>query len=262
MAETNRTEAMAATAAAPAPALSVVIPVHNEAGNILVLLGEVRTALDGRLDYEVVVVDDCSTDETPRLLTNEAIQFFNLRVLRHARNSGQSTAVMTGVHAARAAWVVTLDGDGQNDPADIPNLWSRLQQAGPTANLKLIAGQRVKRQDSRIKLLSSRIANRVRGALLGDQTPDTGCGIKLFNRATFLNLPHFDHMHRFLPALVLRSGGNIVSVAVNHRPRLRGESHYGMGNRLWVGIVDMLGVMWLQRRNRLPGKVDELTERH
>ncbi len=231
--------------------LSLVIPMHNEADNAGPLLGEIRTALQGVVDYEVVVVDDGSTDATPELLAGAAAADRRLRVLRHRASCGQSTAIRTGVRAARAEWICTLDGDGQNDPADIPALWRearRRDHAGPI----LIAGWRRKRQDTWLRRLSSRIANGVRGALLRDHTPDTGCGLKIFRRSDFLDMPYFDHMHRFLPALMIRLGGTVHSVEVRHRPRTGGRSHYGIHNRLWVGLVDLAGVMWLLRRNCLP----------
>jgi len=231
--------------------LSVVIPVYNEQDNVLPLVAEIRAALDGRLDYEVVYVDDGSNDATPERLAEAASGFPRLRVLRHRRSCGQSTAVHTGVKAARARWVATLDGDGQNDPADLLRLLERVSGSEGAGNLRLIAGYRRNRRDSWTKRWSSRIANGVRGRLLRDRTPDTGCGLKLFRRDTFLELPYFDHMHRFLPALVLRSGGEVCSVEVAHRPRERGRSKYGLHNRLWVGIVDLFGVAWLQRRARL-----------
>ncbi len=241
--------------------LSVVVPVHNEAGNILPLIGEIRAALDGRLDYEILYVDDGSTDSTGEELLTAAQDCPQLRILRHVRACGQSTAVVTGVRHARAPWIATLDGDGQNDPADIPSLYARRGEAeadkaagGDQAQAPLlcVCGYRRKRRDTWFKRLSSRIANGVRSRLLGDDTPDTGCGLKLFSRDDFLRLPYFDHMHRFLPALFLRAGGRVVSVEVNHRPRQAGRSKYGLHNRLWVGIVDMFGVMWLQRRARVP----------
>ena len=165
---------------------------------------------------------------------------------RHRASCGQSAAIATGVRAARAPWSATLDGDGQNDPADIPALFAQAQAhaVGPV----LVAGHRVNRRDTRVKQLSSRLANGVRAQLLKDATPDTGCGLKVFERAAFLALPHFDHMHRFLPALFIRAGGQVVSAPVNHRPRTRGRSNYGTFDRLWVGIVDLVGVAWLQRR--------------
>jgi dolichol-phosphate mannosyltransferase len=232
------------------PDLSVVIPVHNEAGNIGPLVDEVRGALAGAA-YEIVLVDDASTDATPACVDALAAAHPEVRVVRHGRNAGQSTAVHSGVHAARGRLVATLDGDGQNDPADIPRLLARWRAEGAGEAL-LVAGHRTARRDTAITRISSRIANAVRGALLRDRTPDTGCGLKLFPRALFLRLPYFDHMHRFLPALVIRAGGTVVSEPVGHRPRTRGRSHYGVWNRLWVGIVDLLGVLWLIRRARHP----------
>lgn len=228
----------------------MVIPAHDDADNIGPLVGEVRAALDGAAEYEVVVVDDGSADGTAARLDEVARAFPRLVVARHEASRGQSFAILTGVRTARSPWVATLDGDGQNDPADIRKLIEALDEAtrrGERGPL-LIAGYRRLRRDTRLKRLSSRVANAVRGRLLGDRTPDTGCGLKLFEREAFLRLPHFDHMHRFLPALFLRAGGRVVSVEVGHRPRTRGRSHYGMWDRLWVGIVDLLGVWWLIRR--------------
>ena len=236
------------------PVLSVVVPVHNEVDNVTTLLEEIHSALEGAVDFEVVFVDDASGDDTPRLLAEQSRRFPRLRALRHRRNSGQSTAIATGVRAARGRLIATLDGDGQNDPADIPALLARWSEEGGDDaghGPLLLAGWRSTRNDTWLRRLSSRIANGVRGRLLGDGTPDTGCGLKLFERATFLDLPYFDHMHRFLPALVVRHGGRVISVPVRHRPRLRGQSHYGVWNRLWVGLVDLGGVMWLRRRTRL-----------
>lgn len=232
--------------------LSVVIPVKNEQDNVLPLLEEIHTALDGRYAYEVLYVDDGSDDATPQRLAEARDRYPLLRVLRHAASCGQSTAVRTGVRAARAAWIATLDGDGQNDPADIPALVSVIRAPDCPDTLWLVAGWRRTRRDSWLRRLSSRVANAVRSYLLRDRTPDTGCGLKLFRRDTFLELPYFDHMHRFLPALVLRAGGQVTSVEVHHRHRARGTSKYGLHNRLWVGIVDLFGVAWLQRRVRLP----------
>jgi dolichol-phosphate mannosyltransferase len=231
------------------PALSVVIPVHNEAGNIGPLVDEVRRSLAGRAAYEIVVVDDASTDATPAELEALAATCAEVRVIRHDRNAGQSTAIRTGVVAARGALIATLDGDGQNDPADLPRLLAR-HAAEPTGAPLMVAGRRTDRKDAATTRLSSLIANAVRARLLGDHTPDTGCGLKLFPRALFLDFPYFDHMHRFLPALAIRAGARVVSEPVGHRPRTRGRSHYGIHNRLWAGIVDLLGVMWLQRRMR------------
>lgn len=234
---------------AATPLLSVVIPVHNEAENIEPLIDEIHRALQPRIEFEIVCVDDASTDDTVQRLRSLMPTDARLRVLHHRVNSGQSTALMTGVRFARGRLIATLDGDGQNDPADIPVLlahWSTQFNGAPL----LLTGRRAARRDHWLRRLSSRIANRVRRALLKDDTADTGCGLKLIERSTYLMLPYFDHMHRFLPALVLRSGGQVVSIPVNHRPRVRGRSHYGVWNRLWVGLIDLAGVMWLLRRAR------------
>jgi len=235
--------------------LSIVIPARNEAENVAPLVAEIRAALDGLLAYEIVYVDDGSSDDTAGAVTRIMSAFAVVRLVRHARSCGQSTAIRTGIKAARAQWIATLDGDGQNDPADIPRLWEMAQKAADPR--LLIAGQRVKRRDTLLKRLSSRIANAVRSRLLGDATPDTGCGLKLFRRELYLDLPYFDHMHRFLPALVLREGGRIVSVPVNHRPRARGKSNYGTLDRLAVAFADLLGVLWLKRRARRPEIIAE-----
>lgn len=230
--------------------VSVVVPVRNEAPNIAPLIGEIRAALAG-VAHEIVYVDDGSDDGTAAALAGIAPPVV---VRRHRKGCGQSAAIVTGVRAASGRWIATLDGDGQNDPADILALLSRAQ-AEP--GLVLVAGHRTKRQDSRVKKISSRLANRVRAFLLGDHTPDTGCGLKIFPRSAFLELPAFDHMHRYLPALFIRAGGRVVSVPVGHRPRLRGASKYGTWDRLWVGIFDLAGVAWLQRRWKRPEVVDE-----
>jgi dolichol-phosphate mannosyltransferase len=230
--------------------LSIVVPVYNEADNILPLLAEIQAAMAFlRLDHEVILVDDASEDDTHIRLEEALAKYDTLRVLRHVARRGQSAALYTGVAAARGTWIATLDGDGQNDPADIPRLWQMLQSIGTDLTSRVLVGWRQRRRDTWVKRRSSRIANAVRARLLGDHTPDTGCGLKLFPRAAFLALPAFDHMHRFLPALFQRAGLEVHSVTVNHRPRLRGTSKYGIGNRLWVGIADLIGVMWLQRRS-------------
>ena len=231
--------------------LSIVVPVRNEADNILPLLAEIHAALENRGEFEVLYVDDGSTDGTRARLGEALARFPRLRVMAHARSCGQSAALMTGVRAARGEWIATLDGDGQNDPADIPKLLAA-RDAAARAALCLVSGYRKKRQDSWLKRLSSKIANGVRSRILGDATPDTGCGLKLIERSTYLGLPFFDHMHRFLPALVQRAGGATLIVEVNHRPRTRGRSNYGVLDRLWVGIVDLFGVMWLKRRAARP----------
>jgi dolichol-phosphate mannosyltransferase len=238
--------------------LSVVVPVHNENENLRPLIEEIVQAAAPLGAYEIIYVDDGSSDDTLSLLKNLQSEFAPLRVLHHVKCCGQSTAVRTGVKAARGRVIATLDGDGQNDPANIPAMfkaWRELTQSGGQA---LIAGYRKNRKDTGWRKFSSRIANRVRAGLLGDATPDTGCGLKLFDRDLFLNMPYFDHMHRFLPALAQRAGARIVSVEVNHRPRTRGVSKYGTWHRLWVGIWDLIGVMWLQRRAHVP-VVEELS---
>lgn len=244
------------------PALSVVVPVHDEEGNVLPLIAELRAALDGLTTYEIVFVDDGSDDATAEQLMAAALERpagsdGAVRVLRHSTSCGQSTALRTGVAHARGALVATMDGDGQNDPADIPLLLARLTSPERPPALAMVAGWRTSRRDDWLVRLSSRVANAVRGRLLGDGTPDTGCGLKVFDRETFLRLPYFDHMHRFLPALVRRAGGEVESVPVHHRPRVHGRSHYGLHNRLWTGIVDLAGVIWLIRRARLPQLVAE-----
>ncbi len=233
------------------PALSVVVPVHNETGNIEALISEIEAALTGRIDFEIVYVDDGSADGSAAELAGLRSGHDRLRVLRHRNQSGQSAALWTGVAGARAAWVATLDGDGQNDPADIPALLEARDKS-VEAKLWMVAGVRRKRRDTALKRLSSRIANGIRRRALRDAATDTGCGLKLFRRDAYLALPFFDHMHRFLPALIRRAGGAILEVPVNHRPRAAGASHYGMWDRAWVGLVDMLGVAWLQRRMKSP----------
>jgi dolichol-phosphate mannosyltransferase len=235
----------------PSPQISVVIPVRNEAANIAPLVAEIGVALAGT-PHEIVYVDDGSTDGTVEALRAAAAAGAPLRLLRHQTSCGQSAAVVTGVKAARAPWIATLDGDGQNDPADIPALWRRARAEAAAGLPVLVAGHRVHRKDTAVKRFSSRIANRVRARLLGDATPDTGCGLKVFGRALFLDLPHFDHMHRFLPALALRQGAVVVSEPVNHRPRLRGQSNYGTLDRLVVSLFDLVGMIWLQRRWKRP----------
>ena len=232
--------------------LSIVVPVRNEQDNVLPLLAEIHAALESRVEFEVIYVDDGSSDATRDRLAEALARYRRLRVFAHREGCGQSAALMTGMRAARGEWVATLDGDGQNDPADIPKLLAARDAAGQAAGLQLVAGCRKTRRDNWLKRFSSRVANGVRSRLLGDATSDTGCGLKLILRAACLELPFFDHMHRFLPALVQRQGGATISVAVNHRPRTRGVSNYGLFDRLWVGIVDLFGVMWLQRRAKRP----------
>jgi len=236
------------------PQLAVVVPVFNERDNIPPLLAEIAAALRGNVDYEVIYVDDDSSDDSLAVLQAEKSRHPELRIIHHVTRSGQSTAVWNGVRAANAPWIATLDGDGQNDPADIPKLLAARGTATP--QVRLFAGWRTTRRDSFNKRISSKIANGVRSRMLRDDTPDTGCGLKLFEREVFLRLPYFDHMHRYLPALVKRAGFESVSVPVGHRPRTMGTSKYGMLDRLWVGLADLRGVAWLMRR----GKVTDTRE--
>jgi dolichol-phosphate mannosyltransferase len=242
------------------PALSVVVPVFNEQDNVAPLVGEIVAALRGRApedggDFEIVYVDDRSSDATLSTLQRLKAEVPELRVIRHAAQSGQSTAIRNGVKAARGAWIATLDGDGQNDPADIPKLLS--ERAHADAAVKLFAGWRVDRRDSGSKRWASKWANAIRSRMLRDDTPDTGCGIKLFERAAFLELPHFNHMHRYLPALMQRAGFRTISVPVNHRHRTAGVSKYNNLNRALVGISDLRGVAWLIKRGKVTA-VEEL----
>jgi glycosyltransferase involved in cell wall biosynthesis len=244
------------------PELSVVVPVHNEAENLSRLTGEIRRALEGRVDYEIVYVDDGSQDGSAERLARLAREEPRIRVVPHEKRAGQSAAIASGVRAARAPWIATLDGDGQNDPADILPMLEMARASSHETRppdrltvhppLRLIIGNRRHRQDRWDKRLAGRIANAVRSRVLGDATPDTGCGLKLFERSAFLSVPHFDHMHRYLPALFLRSGWGVASVPVNHRPRGAGRSHYGVFDRLWVGLLDLPGVWWLMRRQIRP----------
>jgi dolichol-phosphate mannosyltransferase len=226
--------------------LAIVIPVLNEAENIPALLEEVDAALGSPGGYDIIVVDDGSSDTTAAVLEDCRDRYPQLQVVRHAASRGQSAAILSGVNVAGRSWIATLDGDGQNDPADIPRLYDIIRRA--PATVWLVNGYRRQRRDSWLKRVSSRAANRVRGFVLGDRTPDTGCGLKVFRRSMFMELPRFDHMHRFLPALVQMQGGEVVSVEVEHRQRRHGQSKYGVHNRLWVGLVDLFGVFWLQRR--------------
>nr|WP_315703858.1 MULTISPECIES: glycosyltransferase family 2 protein [unclassified Bradyrhizobium] len=229
-------------------AVSIVVPVRNEAGNIGPLIAEIAAALDGLWAYEIIYVNDGSTDDTAKRLADEMARRTNLRVLRHENSSGQSAAVRSGVRAAYGAIVATLDGDGQNDPAFLPDLIAAIEKGG--ARVGLAAGQRVGRKDTGFKKLQSRLANRIRNAVLHDGTRDTGCGLKAFRRDVFLMMPYFDGLHRFLPALVRREGFDIAYVDVIDRPRRSGVSNYGFFDRLWIGIMDLLGVWWLIRRKK------------
>jgi len=230
--------------------------VRNEAGNVAPLVAEIAAALAGRV-FEILYVNDGSRDGTEQELRGLMTLRPWLRQLRHAQSCGQSAAVRSGVIAARAAVVVTLDGDGQNDPASIPALLAALEQGAP--QIGLVAGQRVGRKATGFKRWQSRTANAVRGAVLKDGTRDTGCGLKAFRRDLFLALPYFDGLHRFLPALVRREGYDVGYVDVVDRPRRHGTSNYGLWDRLWVGILDLAGVWWLIRRRRRVPECEEVT---
>ena len=235
------------------PALSVVVPVFNERDNVTPLIDEIVAALRGNAllkggDFEIVYVDDHSRDDTLAVLQGLKATVPELRVLHHVTQSGQSTAVRNGVKAARGAWIATLDGDGQNDPADIPKLLAKRDES--VADVKLFAGWRVDRKDTGSKRWASKWANAIRSRMLKDSTPDTGCGIKLFERSAFLDLPYFDHMHRYLPALMQRAGWKTISVPVNHRHRASGVSKYNNLNRALVGLRDLRGVAWLIVRSK------------
>jgi dolichol-phosphate mannosyltransferase len=235
------------------PHLSVVVPVFNERDNVTPLINEIVTALRGHAllkgeAFEIVYVDDCSRDDTLDVLKALKTEVPELRVIKHISQSGQSTAVRSGVKQARGAWIATLDGDGQNDPADIPKLLAEREKAA--ANVKLFAGWRVHRKDTGSKRWASKFANAIRSRMLQDATPDTGCGIKLFERDAFLDLPYFNHMHRYLPALMQRAGWKTISVPVNHRHRASGVSKYNNLNRALVGLRDLRGVAWLIARSK------------
>lgn len=235
------------------PQLSVVVPVFNEQDNVAPLVHEITAALRGvaglESNFEIVYVDDCSNDGTLAALRALQAVVPELRIVHHVTQSGQSTAIRNGVKAARGQWIATLDGDGQNDPADLPRLLAQRASADP--DVKLFAGWRVDRKDSGSKRWASKWANAIRSRMLHDATPDTGCGTKLFEREAFLDLPHFNHMHRYLPALMQRAGWKTLSVPVNHRARGAGVSKYNNLNRALVGISDLLGVAWLIRRGKV-----------
>lgn len=232
--------------------ISVVIPAKNEADNVLPLVDEIVAALVSYNSFEIIYVDDGSTDETASRILDAQSKYPQLvRLIQHSFSVGQSTSVSTGVSKASGNMIVTLDADGQNNPADIPNLLSITSSFDSSSHF-CIAGFRKARKDTAWKRFQSRIANKVRASLLKDDTPDTGCGLKVFPRHTFLQLPYFDHMHRYIPALVKRLDGSIKVVEVSHRDRQHGESKYGMWGRLFAGLIDMLGVIWLQKRAKVP----------
>lgn len=230
--------------------LSVVVPVRNEEENIVGLVRGLHAVAEHIPIDEFVFVDDGSTDETRQVLKSIRREFTCIRIVSHDRAAGQSAALWTGVRVASNGLVATLDGDGQNDPAEIARLYECYMVHADKKGPLMVSGQRVNRHDSFIRRLSSQVANSVRSSMLKDHTRDTGCGLKLFRRTDYLQLPYFNHMHRFLPALMLRQGVKVMHVDVTHKPRLRGQSKYGMWDRLWVGIADLFGVLWLQRRAR------------
>lgn len=236
------------------PEISVVIPVHDEEGNVAALAREIDRAFAGQA-YEMVFIDDASRDGTLAALAALKAELPALRIVTHARNAGQSRALRSGALAARGAILVTLDGDGQNDPADAPRLVEALKAAGP--EIGLIGGMRLTRRDSWSKRLGSRIGNGVRRRLLNDEAVDTGCGLKALRREVFLRLPYFDHMHRYIPALVKREGLTSRFVEVGHRPRGSGRSKYTNLQRLWASLGDLVGVVWLLNRARPPGSIGE-----
>ena len=239
------------------PDLSVVVPAFNEAENVENLAAEISAALAG-IAHEMIFIDDASTDDTKSVLIDMKTRFPYLRVLSHRQNSGQSRGVRSGILTARAPIIATLDSDGQNDPADIPNLFAQLTRADAPDTLAMVGGRRAKRIDSAAKKIGSRIGNGVRKRLLKDDADDTGCGLKVFKRDAFLRLPYFDHIHRYIPALMIREGYQIEFCDVNHRAREFGESKYTNFGRLKVSIADLRGVIWLRKRARLPGGVDEV----
>jgi dolichol-phosphate mannosyltransferase len=257
----SRRQAGAATRAeaadATSPALSLVVPVFDEAGNVAPLMDEIAAALAEHGPFEVIAVDDGSGDATGAELDAARRRHRWLRVLHHERRRGKSAALVTGAEAARAPLVATLDGDGQNDPRDVVRLLTAYREAAASERVGLVAGARRRRHDSVLRRLSSRIANGVRRRALRDDSPDTACGLKLLPRAVFLTLPRFEGMHRFIPALVRAQGLQALTIEVDHRPRRAGRPKYGVHNRLWVGLLDMLMVYWLVRRTRPPGSVTE-----
>ena len=236
---------------------SVCVPMHNEAGNAEQLITEIATALEGRA-FEIVITDDASTDETRTILTELKQKFPPLRVLSHRHNVGQSRALRSAIQAARAPVIGTLDGDGQNDPADLPALYRALTRPNAPEHLKMVMGRRAKRKDTAWKRFGSKFANSIRKRMLRDDCDDSGCGIKVMRREAFLSLPYFDHMHRYMPALMSAEGYGVEFLDVIHRERGAGQSKYTNFGRLWAALSDLRGVMWLIRRRRNPSGVDEL----
>ena len=241
------------------PALSAVVPVHNEQGNVATLAREIHAVSESCNIQSIIFVDDNSSDETRKILQQLKSEINPLRILHHREQCGQTAAIFTGIKAADTPWVETVDGDGQNCPDDIPAMVEALKNC-KSEKVRIVNGNRNKknnRKDTFVKRLSSRIANAVRSRLLNDSVPDSGCGLKLMHRDTYLMLPYFKNLHRFTPALFIRTGAEVISVDVSHRNRSSGNSHYGLFNRLWIGIVDLLGVTWLMKKG-YNAQVDEL----
>lgn len=230
--------------------VSVVVPVKNEAENIGDLISGIQASCGGVCEFEIIVVDDASTDASVDVVRAAMAEHANVRLLQHPKSGGQSAAVHSGVTAAAGKFIATLDGDGQNPPQELPKLLAPLLDAAASDRLGLVAGQRVKRQDTLSKRLASKFANALRARLLKDGTRDTGCGLKAFRRSAFLEMPYFNHMHRYLPALFSRAGYDIAHVDVSHRPRGGGRSNYSNLQRGLVGVVDLVGVLWLMRRRK------------
>jgi len=239
------------------PEFSVVVPAHNEAGNVANLIAEIAQALDGR-SHEMIFVDDCSSDDTRNTLLALKANYPALRIIGHGKNAGQSRAIRTGIIAAKGKIIGTLDGDGQNDPADLPALYDRLTRPDAPARLGMVMGRRIGRKDTLWKRFGSRFANSFRKRLLRDDCDDSGCGIKVLKRDVYLSLPYFDHMHRYMPALVNADGHQVEFIAVGHRERGSGSSNYTNFGRLWAALTDLRGVIWLIRRRRDPLDCDEL----
>ncbi len=237
--------------------LSVVVPVRNEAENVAAVAAEIRAALAGRFHFEIIFADDGSSDTTPAELKKLKAAFAEVRVVTLDRPSGKSRAIIEAVRRAGAPVICTMDGDGQDDPKFIASFWEKMKAEGAKAVNRIVCAHRQNRRDTWLKRQVSPLANGIRRAVLKDNTPDSGCGYKMFPRDAFLELPRFENMHRFLPALFIRRGGESVSVPVLHRPRAKGRSKYGVFDRLWVGIWDLLGVAWLARRTTNPGVKEE-----
>jgi len=236
---------------------SVIVPVHNESGNVASLVGEIAAALDGRA-YEMVFVDDASTDDTRGRLATLKAEYPALRVVGHRKNAGQSRAIRSGILAARGPIIGTLDGDGQNDPADLPDLYRQLTRPDAPETLKMVMGRRASRKDTAWKRFGSRFGNGIRRRMLKDDCDDSGCGIKVMYREAFLSLPYFDHIHRYMPAMMRAEGYGVEYKDVNHREREAGVSKYNNFGRLWAALSDLRGVMWLIRRRRNPEGADEI----